>query len=231
IGFQRGDKRTKEENVHFDTLCCYKGCMNSISFYSLHLQLEHLYTAYEDDPLSKHFLYHARTYNNGMAMPSLALEKGKRWQTRAHKLESMLTASGQLIRRVEDATYYRLQNFQNIPKRQKDTYEIVLKQLHGIIKNAGNKYVQSYIGGKDYVEQHLKNKVWDVKLSLHANESADKRIHSGLFNAPAVKEMAILLPNDITANHNRQVVVNYMHDDNESGLRIISDFHKAYDPL
>ncbi|KAL7532185.1 hypothetical protein ACHAWF_004044 [Thalassiosira exigua] len=164
----------------------------------------------------------------------------------------MLTASGQLIRRVgplipqdgarpkcvqsyfygpEDATYYRLQNFQNIPKRQKDTYERVFKQLHGIIMNAGNKYIQSYTGVKDYVERHLKNKVWDVKLSLHANESAGERIHSGRLNAPAVKEIAILLPNDITVNHNRQVVFNYMQDDNQSGLRIISDFHKAYDPL
>ncbi|KAL7543674.1 hypothetical protein ACHAWF_007442 [Thalassiosira exigua] len=177
-------------------------------------------------------------------MSPLALEKGNMWQTRAHKLESMLTVSGQLIRRVdlfipqdgarpkctqacfyrpEDATYYRLQNFQNIPKHQKDTRErvfkqlhgIIIKQLHGIIMNAGNKYIQSYIAVKDYVEQHLKKKV----------------IHCGRLNAPAVKEIAILLPNDITANHDGQVVFNYMQDDNQSGPRITSHFHEAYNRL
>ncbi|KAL7553461.1 hypothetical protein ACHAWF_016745 [Thalassiosira exigua] len=131
----------------------------------------------------------------------------------------------------EDATYYRLQNVQNIPKRRKDTYERVFKQLHGTIMNAGNKYIQSYIRVKDYVERHLKNKVWDVKLSLHANESADQRIHSGRLNAPAVKKISILLSNDITANHDQQVVINYMKDDNQSRRRIISDFQKACDPL
>ncbi|KAL7550668.1 hypothetical protein ACHAWF_013888 [Thalassiosira exigua] len=169
IGFQRGVEKKQKRGV--STLALYAVAKDA-QMASL-TTLEHMYTSYEEDPLSKHFLDHARTYNNGMAMSSLALEKGKRWQTRAHKLESILTASGQLIRRVgplipqggtrpkcvqvhfygpEDATYYRLQNFQNIPKRQKDTYEIMFKQLHGIIMNAGNKYVQSYIGVNNYVE-------------------------------------------------------------------------------
>ena len=123
---------------HFGGLCCCKGRVNGIIDYNLPPALEHLYVDVED-PLAKHFTAHTRTYNNGMAMSSLALEKGKRWQTRAHKMESMLTSSGQLLRRVgplmnedgtrpkcvqayfygpDEATYYRLKNFPNIPRAE-----------------------------------------------------------------------------------------------------------------
>ncbi|MGI9458930.1 MAG: hypothetical protein ACR2NF_02935 [Pirellulales bacterium] len=246
-GFQQENQGTKKR-PNLGSICCCNGQVDGIADYNLPPALEHLYVD-EVDPLAEHFTQHTRTYNNGMSMSSLALEKGKRWQTRAHKLESMLTSSGQLLGPLikedgtrpkcvqayfygpEEATYYRLKNFPNIPKKERVTYETVFKQLHGILMNAGNRYIQSYLGVKDYVEQHLKDKVWDVKLSLHANESADDRVHSGRLNVPTVKEIAILLPNDLTAKHERQVVFNYMQGDGQSGLRFIADFHKAYDPL
>lgn len=235
----------------FGSLCCCRGKVKGISDYHLPPELKYLYTD-QNDPLAVHFRQHSRAYNNGMAMSSLALEKGKRWQTRAHKMESMLTANGQLIRRVgplkpqqgerpkcvqayfygpDEATFYRLQNFPNIQQKERDTYTTIFKRLHDIITSAGNKYIESYMGVKDYVEKYLKDKVWDVKLSLHANESAEERVHLGRLNAPTVKEIAILLPNDISPKHERQVVFNYMKPDDESGLHTISDFHKAYDPL
>ena len=87
-----------EKLVHFGNLCCCKGRVNGITDYNLPEQLERLYTS--DDPMAVHFRNNARTYNNGMAMCSVTAQKG--WTSRTHngKMSSMLTAGGQLFRRV-----------------------------------------------------------------------------------------------------------------------------------
>ena len=36
------------------------------------------------------------------------------------------------------------------------------------MNDAHNKYLQSFLEVKEYVEQNLQDKVWDVKLSIHA---------------------------------------------------------------
>ena len=41
---------------------------------------------------------------------------------------------------------------------------------------AGNKYLDSFMGVKEYVENNLKDKVWDVHLSINANASVDESI-------------------------------------------------------
>ena len=71
--------------------------------------------------------------------------------------------------------------------------------------HAENKYIQSFLGIKEYVETHLKDKVWDVKLLIHANLSPRDLIHKGRLNAPTVQEIAILMPDNdvITKNHKR----------------------------
>ena len=64
---------------------------------------------------------------------------------------------------------------------------------------------------KDCVEKHLKDKVWDVKLPIHANTHSSVLIHEGSLNAPVVEEIAILMPdnNILTKNHMRYVTFNY----------------------
>ncbi|KAL7534294.1 hypothetical protein ACHAWF_004832 [Thalassiosira exigua] len=179
LGFKEELTRTKEGNVHFSTLCCCKGHVSGISDYSLSPQPEHLCTAYEEDPLSKHFLDMPGRIT--MVWPCHLLHwrreiGGKQEPTKRNPC--LLPKS----RSVDTTGWYKAQMRTSIFLRAgrfniKNTYEIVLfKQLHGIIINVGNKYIQSYIGVKDYVKRHLKNKVWDVILSLHANESADERI-------------------------------------------------------
>ena len=98
----------------------------------------------------------------------------------------------------------------NFSSSERETYQKVLKNLHNILTTSQNKYIDSFLGVKQYVEKHLKNKVWDVKLSIHANESPGSLTHKGRLNAPTVNEIAILLPsNDIlTKNHKRLVNCN-----------------------
>ena len=79
--------------------------------------------------------------------------------------------------------------------RQIAAYELILKDLHDIlINNAHNKYLQSFLGDKEYVEKNLQDIVWDVQLSNHATISTQQLIHHGCLNAPTVEEIAILLP-------------------------------------
>ena len=87
-------------------------------------------------------------------------------------------------------------------------YRKIFNDLHNvIIQQSNNKYLESYFGVKDYVEKHLQNKIWDVNIAIHANESTERFVHPGRLNAPTVKEVAILMPNDdeITKDHNRSV--------------------------
>ena len=95
------------------------------------------------------------------------------------------------------------------PPGQSSTYELILKHLHDILVNdVHNKYLQSFLGVEDYVEKYLQDKVWDVKLSIHATSSTQQLICDSHLNALSVDEIAILLPSDdtITQKHMRYVL-------------------------
>ena len=83
---------------------------------------------------------------------------------------------------------------EKMTRREKTTYTTVFRKLHDVMMEAKNKYIESFLWVKEYVESHLKNKVWDIKLSIHANDSPNTLKHTGRLNAPTVKEIAILLP-------------------------------------
>ena len=89
------------------------------------------------------------------------------------------------------------------------TIELILMNLHNILMNeVHNKYLQSFLGVKDYIEKNLQDKVSDVKLSIHATTSTQQLIHKGCLNMPKVEGIAILLPSDdtITEKHKRYVL-------------------------
>ena len=89
------------------------------------------------------------------------------------------------------------------------TFELILMNLHNILMNeVHNKYLQSFLVVKDYIEKNLQDKVSDVKLSIHATTSTQQLIHRGHLNIPKVEEIAILLPSDdtITEKHKRYVL-------------------------
>ena len=74
----------------------------------------------------------------------------------------------------------------------------------------------------------MKNKIWDVNLSIHATESAQTLKHQGRLTGPVVKEIAILMPDsdDLTKEHKRMVTMNYRHKkDDNTHLSFIPDYH------
>ena len=102
-------------------------------------------------------------------------------------------------------------NMKNQPKSdtEKATYEKMLKMLHTTLIEADNKYIKSFLGVKEYVEKHLRGRVWDVQLSIHGNEPTSKAIHAGRLNIPTVNEVAILLPesNVISKDHKTGILL------------------------
>ena len=141
----------------------------------------------------------------------------------------MLTAGGQLLQRAgpwilddceqpkcvqtyfyggDEAAKWRMMNMKkNISAKDRNNYITVFKKLHTVLMEADNKYIKSFLGVKDYIETHLKDKVWDIKLSIHANDSHSVLKHKGRLNVPTVNEIAIVLPSSdiITKHHKRQV--------------------------
>ena len=130
----------------------------------------------------------------------------------------MLTAQGQLLQRIgpmlptddrkplkcvqayfvgdETATKWRMHHGvkNNISNAEKEKYKKVFNLLHETLKyDAHNKYIRSFLGVKQYVEENLKGKVWDVKLSIHAEESAQDLKHKGRLNVPVVNKIAIVM--------------------------------------
>ena len=103
----------------------------------------------------------ARTYNNAMAMCSITAQHGWRNRARNNKMDSMLTAGGQLLRRAgplitgdgeqpkcvqtyfyrgSEATEWRMLNVRkSVPNSQRANYERVFSKLHTIMTVADNK--------------------------------------------------------------------------------------------
>ena len=230
-----------------------KGTVKGISDYHLPKDLEMLYTS--NKKFATDFRKDARMYNNAMAMCSVTAQHG--WRNRAHnnKMDSMFTAGGQLLRRAgplitrdgeqpecvqtyfyggNKATKWRMLNMRkSVPNCQRANYERGFSKLHAIMIEADNKYIKSFLGVKEYVETHLKDKIWDINLTIHANSPATTLKHKGRLNAPTVDKIAILLPGSgvITKKHKRYVTVNYRQKPGTNQLEFIPDYHRSYDPL
>ncbi|KAL7491589.1 hypothetical protein ACHAWT_004037 [Skeletonema menzelii] len=250
--------KEKEQNIEIDfgCLCCKSGAVNGIKEYNLPPELDDLYTN-ETDEVAKWFRKHSRHYNNGMAMSSIAAEKGFQNRCYKNKMESMLTAGGQLLRRIgpleqkegksprgaqcifygpEDAALHRTKNAfkgnNNKSKKKEHMDKTIFSELHKIVVSAKNKYVDTFLSVKEYVKRKgVKGSLRDLILAIHANESTDSLIHQGRLNAPRVKEVALLMPNDIGANNKRFLLFNYKEPDDRVGLEFIPDYHRSYDPL
>jgi len=242
------------EFVDFGSLCCKSGKVKGIRDYNLPTELEKLYTDQQDED-AKRFRKKSRLFNNGMAMCSVAAEKGWKNRCNNNKTDCMLTASGQLYRRVgplqpkqgenpkcvqcffygpEEAAKHRAFNSfggQKKTRRESLMDKRIFVKLHNILIRAKNKYIETFLGVKDYIEKNLKDKVRDIVLALHANESTDTLIHEGRLNAPQVKEVALLMPNEMNASQERLLTFNYATPEDCAGLQFIPDFHRSYDAL
>ena len=245
--------KKEDRVVDFGCLCCKRGQVSGIRDFNLPSELDQLYTD-QEDPTAKRFREKSRLFGNGMAMSSVTIEKG--WKNRCYnnKMSSMLTASGQFFRRIgpmihkagrtpkaiqcwffgpEEAATYRIRNAFGPPENAKSKKKEILDRtiftkLHKILIKAKNKYIETFLSVKDYV---AKRNVGDVVLALHANESTNNLIHKGRLNAPCVKEVAVLMPNEIGADHERLLTFNYKTPNDSVGLQFIPDYHRCYDPL
>ena len=250
----KGKETGHRKGVDFGCLCCKSGTVDGIKEYNLPPELEDLFTN-KDDEVAKCFRKHSRNYNNGMAMASVAAEKGFQTRCYKNKMESMLTAGGQLLRRIgpleqkegniprgaqcmfygpEDAARHRATNAfkggQN--KKKNDMDKTIFTKLHRILIAANNKYIDSFLSVKEYVKRKgVKGCIRDLVLAIHANESTESLIHQGRLNAPRVKEVALLMPNEIRPDEKRFLLFNYKEPDDRVGLEFIPDYHRSYDPL
>ena len=102
-----------------------------------------------------------------MAICSITAQHG--WRNRAHnnKMDSMLTAGGQLLRRAgplitgdgeqpkcvqiyfyggnEATKWWMLNTRKNVPNSQRANYGRVFSKLHAIMMEAENKYIKSFL--------------------------------------------------------------------------------------
>ena len=88
-------------------------------------------------------------------------------------------------------------------------FELILENLHDILMNeVHNKYIQSFLGVKEYIEKNLQDKGLDIKLGIHATTSTQQLVSAYHLNGPMVDEVAILLPSDdsITQEHTTYVL-------------------------
>eukprot|EP00984_Skeletonema_dohrnii_P018289 scaffold8514_cov74-Skeletonema_dohrnii-CCMP3373.AAC.1 len=248
-----GKEKGDQKGVDFGCLCCKSGKVNGIKEYNLPSELDDLYTN-EECKLAQWFRKFSRIFNNGMAMASVVAEKGFQSRCYNKKMESMLTAGGQLLRRIgpleqkqgnsprgaqcifygpEDAAVHRTKNaFKGNNNNKDEMNKTIFTKLHRIIVTAKNKYVESFLSVKEYVKKkRVKGCVRDLVLAIHANVSTESLIHQGRLNAPRVKEVALLMPNEIRANEKRFLLFNYKEPDDRVGLEFIPDYHRSYDPL
>ena len=240
-----------DDEIDFGSLCCKGGKVKGgIKDYNLPDDLKKLYIDNED-PVAIRFRAKSSIFGNGMAMSSVTAS----WRKYSHKIDSMLTASGQLLRRIgplrnkygqkpkcvqclffgpEEAATYRTKNAfkdQKSSKEENDLDKTIFMKLHQILIDAKNKYVETFLSVKEYVKKNCKGTVANVILALHPNESTEYLIHKSRLNVPQVKEVAVFMPNDIGQNDERMLMFNYMTPEDKVGLEFIPDYHRSYDPL
>ena len=246
LGFQKECKRTKNK-LHFGRLCCNQGKVKAGKSFRVHEKIKKMLK--ED----KYFREHTRMFNSGMAMASLVTDRGRKWSTDVRG-PTALSITGQLSRLLgplrntkgqrpkfiqtyfydaNDATKHRLSNFKNLSPKERQKCRRIFRILHFIIKR-NHKFIKSCMMADEIIKRDFK-KVKQVHLSLHAHLPQDeyRKIHPGRMNKPTCNEVAILMPNDITAEHSREVVFQYRNDPSAKnmGLQTIPDYHKAYDSL
>ena len=133
--------------------------MKGIYDYALPHDLGMLYTS--DDQVAVNVCKDAQRYNNAMAMCSVTTKRG--WRSRAHKnkMNSILTAGGQLLQRAgpliqgdgeqpkcvqtyfyggDEATKWQMMNMKKeISANDRNNYITVFKKLHTVLMEADNK--------------------------------------------------------------------------------------------
>jgi hypothetical protein len=252
LGFKGEIQSSKKEVVHFGNLCCQQGKVNVPLFENLELDsyLVHLLTSENKDAV--YFRSHSRMFNAGMAMASMVDDKQRKSN---NNRSSAYFVSGELKRCIgpimptegktpkciqtyffepDDATAYRIKNFEDLKPSEKALAESIFTGLHKALLRSKHQYLESCYGVKTYIEQNYPNGIDSLRIAIHAEVSPDENIHKGRLNkAVAIHEVSILLDEDLFDSKERQVVLNLKEPENDDyhGIRRIPDYHRSYDPL
>ena len=194
LGFA-GENQGSSSKPHLGSMCCHKNKINVpvANDFKLDPYIKHLLTS--DSKEAKYFRSNSRMFNSGMAMASVATEKGGWGRTRGKSgMYSAVRVSGQLVRRIgpmlprngvkpkfmqtyffepDDATAHRISNFKNLKPSEKKLAESIFKKLHNALRNAGNTYINDCYAVKEYVEKNYPDGVDDFKISIHATDKPE----------------------------------------------------------
>ena len=194
LGFA-GENQGSSSKPHLGSMCCHKNKINVpvANDFNLDPYIKHLLTS--DSKEAKYFRSNSRMFNSGMAMASVATEKGGWGRTRGKSgMYSAVRVSGQLVRRIgpmlprngvkpkfmqtyffepDDATAHRISNFKNLKPSEKKLAESIFKKLHNALRNAGNTYINDCYAVKEYVEKNYPDGVDDFKITIHATDKPE----------------------------------------------------------
>ena len=195
LGFA-GENQGSSSKPHLGSMCCRNNKINVpvANDFNLDPYIKHLLTS--DSKEAKYFQRNSRMFNSGMAMASVATEKGGWGRNRGKSgMYSAVRVSGQLVRRIgpmlprngvkpkfmqtyffepDEATAHRISNFENIKQHDKKLAERIFRKLHNALRNAGNTYINDCYAVKEYVEKNYPDGVDDVFITIHTSDKPDE---------------------------------------------------------
>ena len=190
LGFAAEDKGSDGKPC-LGSLCCNhdKIRVPVANNFNLHPYIKKLFTS--DTQEAKYFRSHSRMFGMGMAMASVASERGGGWGGRIGGRVSAIRVSGQLVRRIgpmmprngvkpkfmqtyffepNEATAYRMSNFNRLKPGEKMLVKRIFTKLHKALKEAGNTYINDCYAVKEYVEKNYPDGVEDFQISIHVSD-------------------------------------------------------------
>ena len=200
LGFAAENQGINKEPC-LGNLCCHHNKINIPvgNDFKLHPYIEELFTSGSND--AKYFRTHSRMFGIGMAMASVASEKGGWDFSRIGGRVSAVRVSGQLVRKIgpmmprdgvkptfmqtyffepDEATAHRISNFKSLKPDEKLQAERIFTNLHNALKEAGNTYINDCMGVKEYVEKNYPNGVDDFQISIHVSNKPSEDNKMGL---------------------------------------------------
>ena len=85
-----------------------------------------------------------------------------------------------------------------------ETWALIFSTLSMILHNAPNRYLQSYLNIQEQIDSG--NLLPDVEIGLQADRRPDGE-HCQRYNLPTSNNIAILMPNEGSADQKRRMVI------------------------
>ena len=217
--------------------------------------LTRLYTS--NDTRSRFFQQKIRVFNSGMSMATLTFNDAT-WSQRIRGGRrqggpSSFRIGGELKRYIcpmvprngvqprllqtyfvddaNSAATIRTERVTNVEDRERDMIRDLFLLCDQILRECENSYLMSFLSTREVIER-MNPPPPEIFISLHADRRPDSNTHHGRLGLPTINsEVAILLPNEADQASKREVVASYRHPNSGSGLKMLDQTHRSYDPL